>query len=99
MRKSPYHHKVRTYKKRSGRVVHQYERGEGNKPAEHHRMANPNMPKRESVSTHYNVHIVYVSHPAEVFSVVSSSYPEAIEEALSRRNHITVPWHMRVKKL
>jgi hypothetical protein len=98
MRKSPYRHKVRTYHRRSGTTVHQYERGKGKKPFEHHRMADPNLPHRETdgVRTRYDVHITYVGHPAEIFSVVSSSYPETIESALSKRNHITVPWHIRV---
>ena len=99
MRKSPFRHKVRTYRRRTGRVVHQYERGKGAKPAEHHRLANPNMPKRESAQTHYNVHITYIDLPKETFAVMSSSYPSAIDEALSRRNHLTVPWHIRVSRV
>lgn len=97
MRKSPIRHKVHTYQRKSGKTVHQYERGKGEKK---HKVSRPRIHTSEesSKTNTYIVHITYVDIPNEHYTVTASSYPEAIETALSKRLHITVPWHIRADK-
>lgn len=95
-RKSPYRHKVRTYKRRTGRTVHQYERGHGEKK---HKVSRPQIHKPEqNITNRYIVHITYTNLPTESFPVTASNYPEAIEMALSIRTHITPPYQITVDK-
>lgn len=95
-RKSPYRHKVHTYKRRTGKTVHQYERGKGEKKT---KVSRPRLHHPEQDTTNkYSVHITYVELPAEHYQVNAASYPDAIEVALSKRPHLTVPWHIRVDK-
>jgi hypothetical protein len=98
LRKSPYRHRVRTYRRRSGKVVHQYERGKGDKPT---KLAKPTLGHHKSSSTRakYIAQITYISQPAETFPVVASSYPEAIDTALSIRRQITPPYQIDIKRL
>ena len=86
MRKSPIEHKVHSHK-RVGIKVTAYTRGEGSNPVD---MADPTLQTSNHPTSNFDVTIRYVSIPSETIQVKASTYPEAIQTAMTIR-HSTVP--------
>lgn len=97
-RKSPIKHHVHTYHRQSGTKVDDYDRGHGTRKL---KVSKPRLHNPEpSVQNQYSVHIIYgEERDSETFTVSASSYPEAIENALLKRSHITPPYQVKADKL
>lgn len=89
MRKSPYKHPVKSHI-RSGRKVHNYIRGRGEKPT---KLADPRISfKKPSPKppTKFTVSIKYLKS-RETFQVDASSHDNAIKIAMAKRKSIKSP--------
>lgn len=96
-RKSPIKHHVRKYQRQTGTAVDDYDRGHGTRKV---KVSQPRLHKQEPLTRNqYSVHIIYGERDSETFTIPASSYPEAIENALSKRIHITPPYQVKVDKL
>jgi len=97
-RKSPIKHHVRSYVKKKGTSVHDYDRGKGERPK---KISKPSLrhSTKQQTSNNFQVVIRYTNLPNEVFPVTAKDYPQAIELGLLSRLHITPPYELDVKKL
>lgn len=91
-RKSPILHRVHTHKRNvsDGSVtVTEYMRGHGERKA---KLSKPRIGKAGGNKVAgFNVVLTYSDKPNESYPVSASSYPEAIENALLARSHISPP--------
>lgn len=95
-RKSPIRHHVRTYKRRTGKTVYQYERGHGKKKV---KVSTPRLKPKTQNSINFFINVRYVNTQLnESYPVSASTYPEAVELALLARSHITPPTEIEVSR-
>lgn len=101
MRKSPIKHHVRSYTKKKGKLIHDYDRGSGerSKRISKPTIQKPTLQKKQKSSNIYKVEVSYVNSRSERFTVTAKSYPDAIELGLVSRTNTTPPKSIDVRKL
>ena len=92
MRKSPFKHHVKSHI-RSGKRVHDYDRGKGKQPK---KLANPMMNKTKKSDTNHTVIIKYNKSSSEKIQVNAKNHPNAIDKALNMRKSTEFPMLIEV---
>jgi len=93
-RKSPYRHKVRTYRRRDGTVVHTYMRGKGPKPRRGQR------PRRRAITAPEQPFFIRLQYPdgVEELTVQSSTYLSALDRGITSRRQPDAPHTIVIRR-
>lgn len=99
MRKTPIKHIVHTHQRKTKHgktTVHDYNRGHGEKKI---KISNPRLQQSDQIKSSFEVQINYPNQSPEVIPANASNFPDAIEQAMMVRQHITPPISVECAKV